>query len=267
VGSSCDSVSPDRSHSSSESGTAPSCAAITESRSSSWHELLTVLCLALLYLIVRRFVSHRNGVAVTNGRTVLAAEGWLHTSPELAMNHWLLAHGWIRVAASDFYDVAALAVTVLLAIWIWFRRPCASRVVRNEMALALLIAFAVFIIFPVAPPRLESSRFVDITAHIGSVKSWYYIYSRQLDQFAALPSIHIISACWCLVVMYKMACRRSVKYILGLVGVGYVIVMALAVIATANHYLLDVLTGAMTVAISVMFIEVAVPWVKRRLTR
>jgi len=180
------------------------------------------------------------------------------------MNRWLAGQGWLREAAADFYDAAALAVTVYVASWAWLRRPGTSRVVRNEMVLALLISFAVFTLFPVAPPRLEGGHFLDITAHGGSIRSWYGAYSQYLDQIAALPSIHVISACWCLLAVRKLVRRRKVRLLLELAGAAYVVLTGLVVMATANHYLLDVLAAALTSVIAVVLAEFVLPRVRLR---
>ncbi len=61
---------------------------------------------------------------------------------------------WLAYISSDFYDNAIFAMTLGLAAWTWWRRPDIYRPLRNDLVLANLIGFAVFWLFPVAPPRM-----------------------------------------------------------------------------------------------------------------
>ncbi len=238
---------------------APERAVPAESRSPAWRELLFVFGLGLIYLLARKSVSDRTSLAVVNGRAVLTAERWLNVAPELAMNHWLAGRALLCALACDYYDVVALVVTACLASWAWWRRPASSRLIRNELALALLIAFVIFTIFPVAPPRLVSHEFIDLTAQSGSVRSWYHGYLGQLDQFAALPSVHVISACWCAIAVPKVIHRHRIRQLFVVIGLGYVMLTGMVVMATANHYLFDVLSGILTAALAATIVEWLIP--------
>jgi len=60
------------------------------------------------------------------------------------------------------------------------------------------------------------------------------------NQYAAMPSLHMAWALWCGAMVVRNAGRRRVK----LVGVLYPLLTALVVLGTANHYLRDVVAGA-----------------------
>jgi len=229
-------------------------ASVAVSRTPWWLEFLVLLALLAVYLLIRHFAFHKLSLAIANGRLLLAVEHHFGVAPEVSLNRWLTSCTWLGKVASGFYDLAALAITPPVAIFIWFRGRPVSEVARNEMVISLLIAFAVFAIFPVAPPRLVDGQFISIGGQGTSVGSWYLDYFDQLDQLAALPSIHVISACWCFSSIWKLAASRIAKRIAVLIGGGYIAVTSFVVMATANHYLLDVLAGIGTATLAVVVV-------------
>jgi hypothetical protein len=75
--------------------------------------------------------------------------------------------------------------------------------------------------------------------------------------------MHLAYAVWCSLVAWRLARRRATKVAAGVFGIGYPLLTALIVIGTANHYLLDVVAGTATVAVSVLVLE-GVPGAVRR---
>ena len=56
-----------------------------------------------------------------------------------------------------------------------------------------------------------------------------------------MPSLHVAWAVWCVVALYPVARHR----VLRILAVAYPVMTALVVVATGNHYFLDVAAGAL----------------------
>ncbi|KAK3366804.1 PAP2 superfamily-domain-containing protein [Lasiosphaeria ovina] len=132
---------------------------------------------------------------------------------------------------------------------------------RRTMAMCNLLAFVVFTFWPCMPPRLlsdptyngpdaaqaKSYGFVD-TVHGVDGDSSVWTTNRFCNQYAAMPSLHfgysfLIGLTIATAPMAKrgrMAWRR-----LALVSVGmvYPAIILAAIVATANHFILDAVAG------------------------
>ncbi len=213
-------------------------------------ELAIVVFLGWIYNWLQDLAPLRYRLALRHGAGILSFEQSLGVSPERAMDHWLAGHHLLAYISSDFYDNAIFGVTFCFAAWIWWRRPDIYRPLRNTLVVANLAGFAVFWAYPVAPPRMLPG-FIDVVAKVGGLGSWHNTLVKHADQLAAMPSMHIAWALWCSLVALRL-CRREDGVRAGraacFVALGfataYPVATALVVLATGNHYLLDVLAGA-----------------------
>jgi diacylglycerol O-acyltransferase len=224
-------------------------------RSHWWAELLIIAWLAWLYDIVTNLAPLRTRVALDHAWGIWHAEQTLHLDPELALNRWLAAHHVLATAASYYYDNAHFIVTFGLLGYIWWRRADIYRPLRNSLALVNVIGFAVFWLYPLAPPRmLPSVGFSDVVASSHTFGSWHTgSLASSADQLAAMPSLHIAWACWCALALWRLSSRRAVRAL----AVFYPCFTALVVCATGNHYLFDILGGIAAIVLSVWLVEIA----------
>jgi hypothetical protein len=224
-------------------------------RSRWWFELLIVAWLAWIYDIVTNFAPLRTTAALAHGWGIWHAEQALHLDPELALNRWLAAHHTLGAIASYYYDNAHFAVTLGLLAWLWWRRGDIYRPLRSSLALVNVIGFAVFWLYPLAPPRmLASVGFSDVVASSGTFGSWHTgALASSADQFAAMPSLHIAWALWCGIVLWQLSSRRVVRA----AALLYPCLTTLVVLATGNHFLFDVLGGVVALALAVALVRVA----------
>jgi hypothetical protein len=70
-----------------------------------------------------------------------------------------------------------------------------------------------------------------------------------------MPSMHVGYAVWCAVVAWQVARTQQTKVKALVFGIGYPLLTAWAVMATGNHYLLDVLAGAATTGVAVLLVD------------
>jgi hypothetical protein len=222
-------------------------------RSRLWVELLAVAWLAWLYDVVTGMAPLRQAPAVAHGRSLLTLERSLGIAPELSLNRWLATHHTLGVVASYYYDNAHFVLTFGLLAWLWWRRAEAYRPLRSALVAINLIGLAVFWRYPVAPPRMLSHGFTDTIASSHALGSWHTgSLAADADQLAAMPSLHLAWAAWCALVLWTVSSRRWVR----LAAIAYPCLTAVVVLATANHYLLDVLAGLATTALAVAGVRV-----------
>ena len=230
--------------------------AVRAARSPWWVETLVIVWLCWVYDAITNLAPLRLHAALSHGAGVLALERSLGVDPELTLDRWLASHHTLALAASDYYDNAHFIVTLGLLGWLWWRRADIYRPLRNTLVAVNVIGFAVFWLYPVAPPRmLGQDGFSDVVASTHAFGSWHTgALASAANQLAAMPSLHMAWAAWCALALWRLSTRAWVRGLALL----YPCMTTLAVLATGNHYVLDVLAGLATLA-AAMLIQAAVP--------
>jgi len=218
-----------------------------------WVEAVTIGWLLWVYDAVTNLAPLRLGPALSHGREILSAEHILGIAPEHALDRWLASRHTLGAVVSYYYDNAHFIVTLGLLAYLWWRRADVYRSLRNSLVLINLLGFLVFWLYPVAPPRMLGG-FTDIVAASGTIGSWHNgALASQANQLAAMPSLHIAWAVWCSVAVWRMTSRPALRAL----GVAYPFLTGLAVLATGNHYVLDILGGAVLAAAAIATVEAA----------
>jgi len=236
-------------------GAAPSSEALApapvHARTRWWVEALTIAWLCWVYDAINNLAPVRVHAALAHASDILSIEQTLHIDPERSLDRWLAGHHTLGLLMSYYYDNAHFVVTLGLLGFVWWRRADIYRPVRNSLVLANVIAFAVFWLFPVAPPRVLPG-FVDVVAASHTVGSWHTgALSSAANQYAAMPSLHIAWAVWCTLVVWRVCTRPWLRA----VALAYPFLTAFAVLATGNHYVLDLFGGLLTIGASVAIVS------------
>nr|WP_243725862.1 phosphatase PAP2 family protein [Actinomadura rubrisoli] len=220
-------------------------------------ELLIVFLLLEVYGYIRSLANTRYGAALAHGRDILSIERHLHLDIELEANRWLTHHDTLSRIAVNLYQHThtGLTMTVLLCCYIF--GPGTYRPARNALVLINLVGLAVFFVLPVMPPRLlPDEGFTDTVALAG------YGTTHQgpvaADQYAAMPSLHLAWAMWVMAVAMAVLRPYRVRWL----AVLHPATTAIVIVVTANHYLLDVLAGALVAMAAVL--ATGLIWVKGR---
>jgi hypothetical protein len=222
-------------------------------RSPWWVELGVIVWLLWVYDAITNFAPLRLDVALRHARGVLSLERTLHLDPELSLDRWLAGHHTLGLVLSDYYDNAHFIVTLGVLVYLWWKRADIYRPLRNALVLVNVLAFIVFWFYPVAPPRMLDG-FTDVVASTGAFGSWHTgALASQANQLAAMPSLHMAWAAWCALALWQISTRRWVRVL----AILYPCVTALAVLSTGNHFLLDILAGLLTLAISLLIVRLA----------
>jgi PAP2 superfamily len=231
-----------------------------------WLDALVIVWLCWVYDMITNLAPLRRREAIGHGEGLLRLERALHVDPELALNRWLIAHHTLATLLSYYYDNAHFIVTLGLLGWLWWRRADIYRPLRNMLVSINLIGLAVFWLYPVAPPRMLPG-FTDVVAASHTFGSWHTgSLATAANQFAAMPSLHMAWAAWCALVLWRVtegvegpgsAVFDRLRHPLAthmwvrIVAVLYPCLTCLAVLATGNHYLLDVLAGLLAAVLAI----------------
>ena len=140
---------------------------------------------------------------------------------------------------NDIYIYGHWPVIVTTMTWLAIRHPAHFLRLRDGMALSGLVGMLVYATYPVAPPRL-----VDGLGLVDTVTQRSEAYRvlqppALVNQYAAMPSLH---AGWDLLVGIAIVTAAS-SVLLRLVGAVMPALMAVATVATGNHFVLDVVAG------------------------
>jgi membrane-associated phospholipid phosphatase len=93
--------------------------------------------------------------------------------------------------------------------------------------------------------------FSDTVASTGAVGEWHSgVLASAANQLAAMPSLHMAWAAWCGLVIWRLSERPWARALALL----YPCVTCLAVLATGNHFLLDIFAGLATAALAVALV-------------
>lgn len=208
-------------------------------------EILVVVFLLVGFDRIARLANSRGREAGQHGWAVWRTEQFLHVDVELRLNHLLAPHRLLGQIVSAYYDFAHSAVTVATLFFLYVLRAPLYRSARNALLLVNAVALVVFFAVPVAPPRLLSGAgFVDVVGRSGT---WgaaeggaESAASAHADLYAAMPSLHLAWATWVVVAVF-LASRSRVLRTVACVHLG---LTTFGVLGTANHYVLDVVAGA-----------------------
>jgi hypothetical protein len=214
-----------------------------------------LLVLYAIYDGSRLLVNTSPAQAEAHGHDILSFERRLHLSPEHALNHLFARNAWLGIPGDFVYASLHYVITVTVLFWVWRHHRDHYRKARTWLGLTTLLGVVGFVVFPTAPPRMLGSSygFTDILAEHSTVGWWGTGgggtprgLGDMSNEFAAMPSLHVGWALWCGLLLFFYA-RHRVLRVLGLL---YPFAIAVVVMGTANHYLLDCVMGALVALVS-----------------
>jgi hypothetical protein len=218
-----------------------------------WTQVAVGLLLFATYVVVDSLDSpERRAAALRHGRDILDLEKRLHIDIERSLNDWLAPHHVLSTLANYEYAWTYILSALALLVWVWVRRPELWRPTRDSFIVLNLVAFACFLLYPTAPPRmLVGEGFVDTVSRGDTFGSWGSGPVDAANQLAAMPSLHVGWALWVSVALARITARRSVQVLSAV----HVLLTVYVVMATANHYLLDAVAVVIPVAIGTWYAD------------
>lgn len=227
-----------------------------------WWELAVGLVTFLACTTLSRAsLGDKQAAALGNAQALVRLESWLGLDVEMPMNRWLAEQGWLTTVAAYHYAAMYAVTSIAVLVFLYLRNPPIYRWGRRSAVVINVLAAATFFAYPVAPPRLNPDlAIVDLVEREHIWGTWGSPVGDSVNQLAALPSLHFALVVWVLI-MLMVATRSIVLITLAAIDV---VLTALIVVATGNHYPLDLIAGAILVAIALPPTQPAPPGRPRR---
>jgi membrane-associated phospholipid phosphatase len=193
------------------------------------------------YLAVRGVADRNPTKALVNGLNVIDFEQrTLHHLFEQTAQRIVDSSHVLLTAAAWTYWNSELTVLCLTLLFIYLRRHDSFTRFRNTILLANALGLLGYVLMPTAPPWMFPGIFTDGVNHsTGLVNS-------MANPYAAMPSLHAADALIVGIFLFR-SCRCWWSRALWALWPAWV---WFCVMATANHYLLDVLAGILVALIA-----------------
>jgi hypothetical protein len=143
---------------------------------------------------------------------------------------WLLNHAYVA---------AQVGVVPAALIWLYRRDKPAYRRLRDTVLATWLLALPVFWLFPVAPPRLAGLGIADTIIQQTGLALDSKLTTSFYNPLAAVPSLHCGFALAVSLVLAGSTRRRWTRAL----ALAWAPTIFLAVVATGNHFVLDIVAG------------------------
>ncbi len=206
-------------------------------------ELGFIALLYLAYAASRVFADDALAPARDRAVRIVEIEDSLLLDVERDVVAWFVDHDVFGLAAAYYYATAHYVVTAVVLGWLYRSRAALYPRARQVLIGSTLVALVGYLLMPTAPPRLVG--YADLMAlHAGS--GWWGEAASapqgvgwMTNQLAAFPSMHAGWALWVALAVTAATTHRAVHTI----AWTHVVLTAIVVVGTGNHWLLDVLVG------------------------
>lgn len=202
-------------------------------------QFVFIAAAVVLYFGVRGRTQGDAEKAVLSGLEVLAFERSLGLDLERWAQGLIIEHAWLVTSANWIYIWGHWPLIAVTLVWLHRADRREFLLIRNAMFISGAIGLVIFATYAVAPPRLVDNDFLDTVTQRSDA---YRILQPPslVNKYAAIPSLHVgwnllVGIAW-----YRVA-RSDLGRVFGIVSP---ILMAIAVVVTANHYVIDGLLGS-----------------------
>jgi len=209
----------------------------TRSRSGR-REVAELTFAAAVYFAARELVEGRSEAATQNASRLLRFEHTFGIDVERRVQTFVTHHPTLEAASNHVYVWLHWPFLISALLLLFIRDQGAYRQLKETLIVSGVIGLVIFALVPVAPPRF-------MPGFVGTVsqaeRQHFLPYpAAWSNRVASLPSFH---AGWTLVAALLLAhsFRSSVAKVVALLPG---LLVATAVVATGNHYVVDVLLGS-----------------------
>lgn len=211
-------------------------------------ELILLLLWFLLFTRLYAAVGKDLAAADANALALQSTEHAMHIDIERSANGWLVGNPVLSQLAVYLYRLyyAVVAGTLL---WVFIRHANVYRTVRRTMVAMMVLVLPVYWAVPMSPPRFALPGAVDIVARYdildqAAQQSWI-----SPSHHTAMPSMHVGWSLWCAYAAWSAL--RNTHPRLALLAWLFPLLMTADVLATANHYVLDIAGSITLLAVSI----------------
>jgi membrane-associated phospholipid phosphatase len=213
-------------------------------------QLLIWFGFLLAYQVARGMADRDPTRAFANGWAVIDLEQRLTGLGELTLQGWTQSSQFLEALVMWTYWNSEFTVIGLALLWVYFRRNAAFTRFRNTILFANVLGLIGYVLLPTAPPRFFPSIGFDDTT-FGGLSHGSGLVQLAANPYAAMPSLHAADALIVGVVLASVV-RRPIWKVVWLIWPLWV---WFAVMATGNHFWLDVLAGVVLggIALAVVY--------------
>ncbi len=212
-------------------------------------ELALLALLYATYSLTRLVADDALAPARERAAALLDVEHVYGLAWERPLNDVFVDVDLLGLIGSYQYATAHYVVTAVVLVWLYRRGPSAYVPGRRALLGATILALGLYLLLPMAPPRLVDG-YVDVLAlHAGN--GWWGAEASApqglggfTNQLAAFPSLHAGWALWVALVVQRHASRRVWRVL----GWTHAVVTAVVIVGTGNHWVLDAVVGWLVVA-------------------
>jgi hypothetical protein len=209
---------------------------------------LGIFLFAYLLYSAARFVTIGDlGVAQANANWIMDLQHDLGVGVEASVQQ-ALTGTWVLWMLNHLYLAAQLVVLPGSLIFLYRRRHPMYERLRNTILATWVLSIPIYAAFPVAPPRLADSGLVDTITSQTGVALDSSLTTSFYNELAAVPSLHVGFA-----VVIGIALAAAVRNTwLKAAWLLWGPAIALAVVATGNHYVFDIAAGVVAAGLGYM---------------
>jgi membrane-associated phospholipid phosphatase len=146
---------------------------------------------------------------------------------------------WMLWVLNHLYLIAQLGVIPAALIFLYRRSHKLYETLRNTILATWLISVPVYGLFPVAPPRLAEMGIADTITEGGVFAMDSNFTTAFYNELAAVPSLHVGFAVAVGFALFAALRNPALRFLALLWGP----VIGLAVVATGNHFVFDMVAG------------------------
>jgi len=205
----------------------------------------------LVYQIARGVADRDPTRAFENGLWVISVEERVSDLFELTLQELAHSSSVLMTIVSWTYWNSEFTVVGLALLWVYLRRNEHFYRFRNWILLANAIGLVGYVLLPTAPPRMfPTFGFADTLAQFGTLNHGSGLVELAANPYAAMPSLHAADA---LIIGVSLALivRSWWAKVLWLLWPAWV---WFAVMATANHFWLDIVAGIAVALIAFLIV-------------
>jgi membrane-associated phospholipid phosphatase len=203
-------------------------------------ELLIILTGVVTYFGIRGATAGSEAAAVDHAHDIVGLQELLGIDVEKAVQTVVVPSDVMSTVFNWIYIWGHWPVIAATLLWLALRHQTVYYRLRNGMMVSGGLGLLVYTTYPVAPPRLAGLGLVDTVSERS--QAYRVLQPPQfVNQYAAMPSLHVG---WDLLVGLAILSAATATW-LKAVGALMPVLMAVATVATANHYVLDAVAGVL----------------------
>jgi len=212
-------------------------------------EVIGLLLWFLLFTLLHSAVGGDIAAATANALAVQSTEHAVHLDIERSANAWLAGHLVLSHVAVYLYRLY-YAVMAGVLLWVFVQHADVYRQVRRTLVAMMVLILPVYWAAPMSPPRFAEPGVVDIVARYDILGHASRDTGNGRNHLTAMPSLHVGWSLWCAYAVWSVL--RVAHPRLALLSWIFPLLMVVDVLATGNHYVLDVAGSIVLLAVSIV---------------